>query len=481
MVDTRKPLTSFRKPLSSFVTKEMNVTPEQASAVTPYRDLSQQPGLTTPQQVAAGATKFQYRNVEETPNFLTKVVRSTSNAAPVIGSTVAGTIGGLVYGDKGRSVASGAGFGAGQALGESLENLAGIQNETPGQLAQEAVVKPLATGAADYAIGKTIDAGVAGTKAIAGTALKGVKKITPEIIKKPLRSLVKGVPKTLEDDVIAQLKPTKSIRKEARTRGINIVDEVVNGGYGDDAIENAAMARENIKATGQQYDKVLTDFNNRASKLTGKAGTKYTTSLTKTVDAHKAVDEVASELKRSFRKTEQKNAIADWANFLKTEHFPEGSVDLIKANQEKVLAGQSGYKGSGEVVSNLVGQADALLERKLREGILKAAPKQIKQQLEDLLKRQEANIFLESLFENAADSNVPLTISASIGRYLNPISAGRATVGAGTEYLGRELGRPLLKEAKRESVKGTAKTAGNQIRSAVSNVAAPTLIQSLIK
>ena len=159
------------------------------------------------------------------------------------------------------------------------------------------------------------------------------------------------------------------------------------------------------------------------------------------VDATSLIDDVAAKAKSDARSTAQKNAIDEWSNFMKNDRFAGGQAGLTKLLDEKIAAGMSGYKDNSDVVANLVGQADAKLERKLRSKILDSLPKKGKKQFEKIMKQQESSMFLQRMFEDAADTGKPLTISGIVGRFANPLTTGKETIGRVVEAGVRNFGR----------------------------------------
>lgn len=111
-----------------------------------------------------------------------KVVGGISDAAPILGGILGGLAGTAVGAPTGPgalvtgAAGTAAGTGAGMAFGESLENLTGYQDETQQELAREAVVEPVVSGAVDLATAGT--AKVLAPVAKAGSGLvKGAYRV----------------------------------------------------------------------------------------------------------------------------------------------------------------------------------------------------------------------------------------------------------------------------------------------------------------
>jgi hypothetical protein len=118
---------------------------------------------------AEGATPFDPAMEGATPidpqselSFTQKAAQKVGSAAPYVGGILGSLIGAgatlpTVAGvPLGAAAGAAAGTGAGLALGESVKNLAGVQDKTQKQLAIESVARPALAGATDFVAGQTI-------------------------------------------------------------------------------------------------------------------------------------------------------------------------------------------------------------------------------------------------------------------------------------------------------------------------------------
>lgn len=93
---------------------------------------------------------FESSGLREPETRFQKVARTTSKIAPTAGAITGGVIGSIL-GPLGAIAGTTGGTGTGLALGEGLEDIAGIQEETIKERADEAIREPLVAGALDAA------------------------------------------------------------------------------------------------------------------------------------------------------------------------------------------------------------------------------------------------------------------------------------------------------------------------------------------
>lgn len=135
-----------------------------------------------------------------------KILKGVGEAAPVVLPLVAGAAG-AIAGPVGSAVGAGAGTGAGLAVKRSIEQLQGRQTQTPGQLATESVVAPLAAGALDFVGGKALN--------LAGKVLNPFKTIGEYRAAKILE--LEGKKIAGDDLIVALEKGTEKISPTMKT------------------------------------------------------------------------------------------------------------------------------------------------------------------------------------------------------------------------------------------------------------------------
>ena len=125
---------------------------------------TQKPGFFTPERKEKGID----------------ILNRMADFAPGVMAGTAGVLGSMVGTPVLGAVAAGAGYGAGLAIEEGIENLTGRQDETQAELAKESVYEPLKAGALDYIFGK---------------AFKLAGKLVPDKFKKILVQKLAGIDK----------------------------------------------------------------------------------------------------------------------------------------------------------------------------------------------------------------------------------------------------------------------------------------------
>lgn len=329
-----------------------------------------------------------------------------SEFLPIAGSIVGGLMG-AGWASVGTSAA---GAIVGKTMQQGLRELFDPERQDLSDMAKAVVTE----GVTDALVGGAMF-GVfkAGGKIVMslGNAAKAGAQVAEAGIKESVKAGAKeGIfSKVIKNDIMAQFKPMKKIRAEAMTRDIDLAEAIIKGGFGDDAAANLAKTQQNLAQRGEEFRSILGSSN-------------------ATIDSHKLVDDVVQDMMKSARSQSQEKAIGEWAGFLKSKKLSSAD-DLMTAYAQKIEAGQSGYKDAGDVVQNFIGQADAKLERKLRESILSSLDSQTRSQAENILRAQETDIFLGKMFEDAVLSDRPLSIKELIGRITNPLTFGKATVG----------------------------------------------------
>lgn len=226
-----------------------------------------------------------------------------------------------------------------------------------------------------------------------------------------------------KEDVIAKLKPTKMLRKEAHLRKIDLGDEMIKH-YTNDPEENINLARKKLKKYHTLFDK----YTNK----------KYPN---KKVNIVEIINDVFNKLDKKAHPMDS-NRLQEWrlSWIKKIPQYGGMEANLGSAAKLKSIAGESGYSQSSEVVDKIVGKADALLERKLRKAILDSVTGSERLRLEKLLREQEKALFVKKLNENAIFSKIPKSLARKIGSLMFPTSLARQTVGNATESLVDLLG-----------------------------------------
>lgn len=294
------------------------------------------------------------------------------------------------------------------ALVGGLQGLAGATREA----------ETLGEGITQTSLGALVGAG---TGAALQTGTEGLRlglKI-PEKVGKLRKNVSGKVLQQQKDDVIRSVNPNKAIRKAASERGIDIGEEFIFGDYGDDITKNIDIA-----------DRKLTESSTKFNKILQKNQSKFNFS--------EIIDDIANEQLDKARTTAQKEAIKRWAidqqqNAI--QKYGSNNINTTALLQEKILAGQSGYKGIGpDVVQNTIGQADASLERSIRSKILDSVGSAEKLRLEKLLREQEKAIFMKLLNSEALISKLPRSTAQKIGSLFFPSSLARETIGSAAEF-----------------------------------------------
>lgn len=392
--------------------RDLNVEGEKLQGLMPYKNIPETGDFKT--DVARGIIRDQYRNIDKPSNALTRGIRSISEAAPAAMSTIAGAIT-APMGRRISSGASGAGYGTGQAFGESLENMAGIQDETPDQLAREATIDPVVVGSTDYAI----DLGFDAAGKLVRKPLSAVRDATGKV--------GQAFKKMVDEDFVGQFDPTKGIRRNMREHGINIAEALKRGGFGDDAAENLTKTQSHKKTVANSINSMLS----RNPK--------------QNVDIKRIAKGIADSEKKKARSTAARSSIDGWLERI-MQDYPDGG-SLVDAFNEKAMAGASAYKKIGTDAKDApIAQAERQLERQLRESIIDSLGEQDAQSFNTLMRIYEENEALGALFENALDSDKPLTIGKRIQRLLSPFTIGQETVGRVAESTTR-FGRRNLPDA----------------------------------
>ncbi len=130
-------------------------------------------------QFAVGHLKSGRRNIDQP---WAEKTRKVLDVIPFMGDVLGSVSGQAIAGRPGSAVGSAGGMGTGLALSESLQELLGIQEETPGELATEATVTPLTAGAMDFALSGIIDLGFKAAKGVAGASKTFAGKTASKII-----------------------------------------------------------------------------------------------------------------------------------------------------------------------------------------------------------------------------------------------------------------------------------------------------------
>lgn len=188
-----------------------------------------------------------------------KIAGKVAGAAPVVGGVVGGITGGVLGGGV-ASLFTGAlgttiGTGAGIAFGETLQDLVGIQDETPEEQIKKGIVTPATAGAMDLAGGALFMGGGAVVKQLG----KGIFKIGDDIAVKAIRP-----------------SPSQQ-RKFLKKTGQEIKDFVVEKGLfkkGVEQVDNLISPLQNsfddiALKSGQQIptDSIVTKFSSKVDEL----------------------------------------------------------------------------------------------------------------------------------------------------------------------------------------------------------------------
>ena len=188
-----------------------------------------------------------------------RIILGVGRAAPVAGA-VAGGFTGALLGAGAGSLFTGAlgtaiGTGAGIAFEESLQDLLGVQEETPQELLKKGVVTPATAAALDLAGGALFRGGAVVVKTIG----KAILKIGDDIVLRAIRPSASQLRKFLEKTG----QPLKDfvIEKGLFSKGVDLVDSIIKplqSSFDDIASRSGIMV---------SVDDVITKFSSQIDEL----------------------------------------------------------------------------------------------------------------------------------------------------------------------------------------------------------------------
>lgn len=189
------------------------------------------------------------------PTRFQKFAKGASDIAPLVGGIIGGVGGGMLGGIPGSAIGTGLGVGGGIAIGESIEDIAGIQDENAKQLLKEVAVQPAMAAVTDLIFGKVFQAG---------------------------STLVKGLGSKIinagDDLALRAVRPSPSQqRKFFQKTGIKIKDFIIKNGLFEKGVEQVDNVINPLQtqfddiaiSSGKliNVDDVAVQFDNEITKL----------------------------------------------------------------------------------------------------------------------------------------------------------------------------------------------------------------------
>lgn len=403
----------------------------------------------------AGAMMAQnYRNVGKELSTGGKVLEKTGEVAektfPIISGLV-GRMGATITNPGNREYQRQVGAtwsGAGELLGsqvrETTQNLAGIQDDTPLGMA----VKPVTSGAINAATSYVVDHALEQI----GKATKPIWDGVKDKISKsgPVKWVSEKFRKQSADNMFSAMKTSKTLRKEAQERGIDLTDALFqtnkNGEliYGTDIVRNSEIAERQIAVAAAKLDKVLPNT---------------------TLDANKIINETVNEVMKTARTDADRALIQSWETFMRdrlVDNYSDVVIPNSAALAEKIIAGQSGFTASGLVEDQIRNQLEATYAMNLKNGILNNVSGAERILINNLFREEEQAILMNKIFKEGIIGELPQALRRKIGALFFPTSFIAKTIGAGVELSTDSLTRSLMSGGPTEQV--ATDSLGNWLR-----------------
>jgi hypothetical protein len=394
-------------------------------------------------EIARSMSESSYRNIgkeaSEGIETIDKAGQFVEKAAPVISGTV-GNILGTITNPGNREAArrvgaawSGYGQAAGTLFRETSQNIAGIQDDSPLGTAVKPVAKAATTAAIDYGIDWTLERFSNVTAPIWESVKEKMSQTGPaKIINKATNWMGDKFKKQSADNLLSEMKTTKTLRREAAQKNIDLTDVIFatnkNGDliYGTDIVRNAEIAERQIVVASAKLDKVLPE---------------------NTFNIQNVINKTIYDTSNEIRSKEQQEAVKSWAQF-QVDNIIDKYGNVVVNNQaalaEKILAGQSGFSESGVMAEQIKGSLDAKFAMNLKDEILKNVSGANKIRLKKLFREQETAILMTKIFKEGIISQAHKSLRRKIGSLFFPTSFMARTIGAGAEVVTDKFTRSTL-------------------------------------